>query len=296
VRLTNESNQAPKPEVFFVGYHHARELITAELPLYFVVYAATNFYANETLRWLLNRSEIYVVVALNVDGFSLFAANGYQRCSATGVDLNRNYGYSWNGTLSNVNPETYAGAAPFSEPETQAIRDFVLEHSFKYALSFHSGIQLILYPWAYTEEPTEDKEKFKEIAQGLSENSRGTKYVQANALYYSYGSWDDWMYGEVGVYALTCEIFVGFMFPSNYDVDPYLGWRVGMGEGQAEVDCIFNLFGHKVVYSHSTYMKDSILYLFNPLPENIEEVILTWLPVFFYMTDLAISDFQYASN
>ena len=35
IRLTNESNTHPKPKVFFIGYHHARELISAELPLYF---------------------------------------------------------------------------------------------------------------------------------------------------------------------------------------------------------------------------------------------------------------------
>jgi hypothetical protein len=50
-----------------------------------------------------------------------------------GVDLNRNFGYHWSdvsalhvqgGTQLNC-AETYSGRAPFSEPESQNIRDFV---------------------------------------------------------------------------------------------------------------------------------------------------------------------------
>jgi len=86
VRLTNESDLEPKPEILFVGYHHAQEQITAELALYFIVYAATNFGLNETMTELLNGCEIYVVVALNVDGFDLFEVNDWHRKNACLVD------------------------------------------------------------------------------------------------------------------------------------------------------------------------------------------------------------------
>lgn len=48
-----------------------------------------------------------------------------------GTDLNRNFGYRWGGQGSSQQPckETYAGAGPFSEPETNAIRKFVLNKS-----------------------------------------------------------------------------------------------------------------------------------------------------------------------
>lgn len=129
VRLTNENDTSAKPEVFFDGYHHAREQITSELTLFFVVYVATNYGSDITIADLLDNCDVYVVVALNVDGFDLFERNNRQRVNARGVDLNRNYDYAWTG----------AGEAPFSEPETVAIRDFTLAHHFKYALSFHSG-------------------------------------------------------------------------------------------------------------------------------------------------------------
>jgi murein tripeptide amidase MpaA len=79
IRLTNESNTHPKPQLFFVGYHHAREPISAELALYFVVQTASGFGHNATITRMLNYAEIYVVVALNVDGFEAFKNNEWQR-------------------------------------------------------------------------------------------------------------------------------------------------------------------------------------------------------------------------
>ena len=320
VRLTNESDQKPKPEVLFVGYHHAREPITSELPLYFVVEAATNFGLNETVTELINKSEIYVVVALNVDGFDLFEANDWQRKNACptdedddhlidedppededqdgfieqlidytdpqhpsfirwegtdndgdgqcaedwigGVDLNRNYDYGWEGGVTSPRSEIYGGPAPFSEPETQAIRDFVLEHNFMYAISFHSGVELILYPWGYTYAPPPDEAKFIDIAGNLSSISGGTPYMQSSDLYTSHGIWDDWMYGVKGVLALTCEIFSNDTWEGVSDPGPY----------------------------PNTSWEGGLRYMFNPFPECIENVVLRWLPVFFYVTNRTINE------
>jgi len=203
IRLTNESLNRPKPKTFFVGYHHAREPISAELPLYFIVKAVTEFGTSAILTHMLNYSEIFVVPALNVDGFDAVKRNHWQRKNAHpsdedadglfdedppddedgdgyveylfsssnfirwegfdddgdglfnedwvgGVDLNRNYGYQWNASCQSGSPnpidQAYRGPAPFSEPETQAIRDLAMFHNFKYAVSFHSGAELILYP------------------------------------------------------------------------------------------------------------------------------------------------------
>ena len=48
-----------------------------------------------------------------------------------GVDLNRNYAVSWSkegGSSSKPCDENFRGDFPFSEPETRAIRDFLLDH------------------------------------------------------------------------------------------------------------------------------------------------------------------------
>jgi hypothetical protein len=317
IRLTNETNTHPKPQVFFVGYHHAREPITAELALYFTVQAVTNYGTNATITRMLNYSEIYVVVALNVDGFDLFKVNDYQRKNTRptdedyddlidedppedenqdgfieylvnttnwefirwegtdndgdgeyaedwigGVDLNRNYDFQWQGGSSNPQSEIYKGPAPFSEPETQAIRDLVSEHNFTYAISFHSGAELILYPWGYTKLPCPDEAKFIEIAQDLSDLSGGTTYEQSSDLYISYGTWEDWIYGAKGVFGFCCEIFFNETWEGISKPGPY----------------------------PNTVWLDGLKYWFNPFPNGIESTILRWYPVFFDITGRAITE------
>lgn len=58
-----------------------------------------------------------------------------ESCDATkaGVDINRNYGFRWGETedthndkeLTECATESFMGTKPFSEPETQAMRDFL---------------------------------------------------------------------------------------------------------------------------------------------------------------------------
>jgi hypothetical protein len=45
--------------------------------------------------------------------------------------------------------ETYAGRAPFSEPETKALSDYILlnKQNIKVYLGVHSYSQLLLSPW-----------------------------------------------------------------------------------------------------------------------------------------------------
>ena len=314
-RLTNENVGEPKPEVLFVGYHHAQEPISAELPLYYVVDAVTNYGLDENATNLLNTRQIYVIVALNVDGFDLFESNDRQRKNARtidedsdgsidedppedlngnglieilinhtdpynpefmgyegadndtdgvngedwigGVDLNRNYPVAWEDAVSDPSSSVYRGPAPFSEPETQAIRDLVLEHNFTHAISFHSGLEFIIYPWGCTADPTPDDAKFVEIAQDLSSITGGTQYDSPTVMH---GIWDDWMYGEAGVLALTCEIFRNETW-MNAIIEPG-------------------------PYPHTSWLGGA-MWLYNPFPSGIETVIQRWLPVFTYIADLA---------
>lgn len=102
---------------------------------------------------LLNDNIMCFMPAFNVDGylaiekyykeFSKFVKirknrNPTSNCPRTqdiGVDLNRNYGYGWDvpGDGSSTNPcqEDYRGPAPFSEPETQAMKAFVEKYQTK---------------------------------------------------------------------------------------------------------------------------------------------------------------------
>ena len=67
--------------------------------------------------------------------FTLWKANG------RGVDLNVNFQADWGCGAANVRrpgPENYIGPAPFSEPETRALRDLTLALSPDATISFHT--------------------------------------------------------------------------------------------------------------------------------------------------------------
>jgi len=322
IRLTNENVTHSKPKVFFVGYHHTRELISAELPLFFAVEAVTNYGVNATVTHMIDNSEIYIVAALNVDGFDAAKANEWQRKNVHpfdedgdglvdedppddadgdgyiealwqrngtewsfirwegidedgdglmnedwigGVDLNRNYGYAWNASAqsgsTNPQSETYKGPKPFSEPETQAIKDLALQHDFKYAISFHSGTELIIYPWGCTNTPTPHDSIFKEIAANLSSLINAPHGQSGSGLYTASGLWDDWMYSNRSTLAFTCEIYKNSS-AWQYEPGPYLDswWEKGVFE------------------------------FFNPEPNNIETVISRWLSAFTYVINRAITE------
>ena len=65
-----------------------------------------------------------------------------------GIDLNRNYGALWGGPGTSDNPAdpTYRGPAPFSEPETQAIRTLISTRQVTTVITNHTFSNLILRP------------------------------------------------------------------------------------------------------------------------------------------------------
>ena len=50
------------------------------------------------------------------------------------------------GSSGQTSSNTYRGPSPHSEPETRAITKFMLKRDFKFAISYHTFGNLILYP------------------------------------------------------------------------------------------------------------------------------------------------------
>lgn len=120
------------------------------------------------LTYLWNRT--HSVIMHNIDWYFLPAANpdGYQysrltdrlwsknrhfntNSSCFGVNLDRNFGYKWGGAGSTDNPckNLYKGANKFSEPETRAVKNFLLnmKNYLGAYISFGGYGQEIAYPW-----------------------------------------------------------------------------------------------------------------------------------------------------
>ncbi len=144
-----------------------------------------------------------------------------------GVDVNRNYGYMWGyddwGSSPSPWADTYRGEHAFSEPETQAIRDLALQHSFVFSISYHSYGELILYPWGYVDEDTPDHKLFTDIA---AEMASYNGYAYGNAkdgiIYNTNGDADDWFYGDLGTFAYTFELGTMFIPPESQIEDIWL--------------------------------------------------------------------------
>jgi len=81
---------------------------------------------------------LVIVPLANPDGYQLGrVARG--RFNGAGVDLNRNWGCDWSPTAYSRQQRVNAGAAPMSEPETQALAEFILQLRPAGALFFHSA-------------------------------------------------------------------------------------------------------------------------------------------------------------
>jgi len=220
VQLEEES----EAEVCITGCHHAREWISVEVPFYVAQHLLDSYATDAHIRNLVNQSEVWIVPLVNPDGleysihfYRYWRKNMRDNQNGTfGVDPNRNYGYQWGydnlGSSPDSSSYVYRGPGPFSEPETQAIRDLVNQRSFQVLISYHNYSQVILYPWGYTNQPTEMDEVLETMAREMSwrmqaVNGRIYGYGQGGGeLYLTNGDTVDWAYGEKGIPAFTIEL------------------------------------------------------------------------------------------
>ena len=132
-----------EPEVLYTALHHAREPQGMMQMFYFMYYLLENYSSNPAVQYLVNNREMYFIPVVNPDGYEYNRStnpNGggmwrknrrLNTGGSYGVDLNRNYGpYNyWNatngGSSTSPSSDTYRGTAPFSEPETEIIRNFL---------------------------------------------------------------------------------------------------------------------------------------------------------------------------
>src|SRR5574341_470554 len=202
-----------EPEIFFNSLTHAREPMGMEVALYFMRYLADNYGSDARGDSIVNNREIWFVPLVNPDGYAyneLIAPDGggFWRKNRRnngdgtfGVDLNRNYGHKWGYNNSGSSPftgsEVYRGTGPFSEPETQAMRDFALSHNFVIAVNYHTYGDDFLYTWGYSGFQPPDRLVYQvlaETATWVNNYTWGPAYL---TLYETNGDADDWMYGEM---------------------------------------------------------------------------------------------------
>lgn len=237
VKISDNPNVSEgEPQILYTALHHAREPASLQQLIYFMWYLLENYDTNESIKQIIDNSELFFVPCVNPDGYifnETIEPNGggmwrKNTRDSHGVDNNRNYSYIdengnevWNtsGTSSNPYGNTYAGDGPFSESENRAIRYFVESNNFKIALNNHTYGNLLLYPYGYDyNQTTEDDDIFQFISSALVSENNYDNIISAD-LYPAAGDSDDFMYGMLNtennqvrekIFAMTPEIGSSF--------------------------------------------------------------------------------------
>ncbi len=235
LRVTNSAT-SNKPGVVYFGGEHAREWITTTVPTYFARHLLSQYGLDSAVTNLVNNVEFYLIPVFNVDGYEYsrstdryWRKNRRSNGNGTfGVDLNRNWSVGWGGAGSSgvSNTETYRGSAPFSEPETQVLRDFFLSRpNIRAQLDIHSYSQLVLWPFGYTSTHSPDQSVYSEIGntmRNLISSVFGTPFTAGpvySTIYPASGISVDWTYAERNILSYTFELrdtgFFGFTLPAD---------------------------------------------------------------------------------
>ncbi len=224
----------PRPYAFlFTGMIHAREFIAGEACLHIARRLLEDYRGGDvTVRKIMDCAEVFVLPVINPDSFAKNVdsyADGrvfgwMTRHNANGVDLNRNFddrfeSRAWTNSVSFPPPfnEEYAGPHPFSEAESRAVRDFVIERKqIIAAMNFHSVSNVVLYQPGSCMDRYESQ---RALAHCIADEMGYDAVQLSEFLEYSAGRWatlirhptvegslDGWLYQKRGISSFLAEI------------------------------------------------------------------------------------------
>ncbi len=240
LKLTNAAVAGDKPRLFVNAAIHAREYTTAPLVLEFARWLVNGHGTNADATWILDHHEVHLMLHTNPDGRKR-AESGLSwrknvdnnHCGNTntrGVDLNRNFSFTWNstggqGSSGSACSLTYRGPAAASEPETQAVESYIRSlwpdrrgpgpndaapaDTSGIHLDIHSFSQLVLWPWGETATPAPNGPALQTLGRRLA-YFNGYTPMQSIGLYPTDGTSDAPSYGELGVASFTIELGSAF--------------------------------------------------------------------------------------
>ncbi len=232
----NPGLEEDEPEILFDGLHHAREHLSAEMPIY-ILDLLTRQYGKSTelgkrVTKLVRKRRTWIVFMLNPDGLQYDLGGSPYRAwrknrqptpgsQRIGTDINRNYGYKWGccGASSGTpSARDYRGPRRWSTPEARALRDFVDSRvvggrqRIRTHVSFHTAGELVLWPYAYTRKDlppdmtAQDLAAFRAMGRAMADTN-GYRAMQSSSMYPSDGDLIDWMYHRHRIFSFTFELY-----------------------------------------------------------------------------------------
>lgn len=235
------TDESSEPEVLYMGLQHAREAIGGSSMIFFMQYLCETYGTDSRIKDLVDNREIFIIPCMNPDGWEYNRNNGgagagwrkNRRNNGSGfwgVDLNRNWSVDWSNCSapivgsptscgsSNPGDDTYYGPSSFSEPETQAVRDFTYAHHLVAMIDQHSYGPYYSLPFGRPSLPSNvmpalDQQFYDYIASAMGTYNGMRAGNSPQALGYEVaGGVKDWMLkGNIGtgskskVYGMTGE-------------------------------------------------------------------------------------------
>jgi len=241
LKLTNQTSNGDKPKLFINSAIHAREYATAPLNLDFARWLLEGYNNDADATWILDHHEVHLMLQTNPDGRKRAEAGISWRKNADqdycgpngnrlGVDLNRNFTFSWNstngvGSSGNTCLATYRGPQAGSEPEVQAIQTYVRSlwpdrrgpnqndaapsDTSGIHIDIHSFSELVLWPWGDVNQAAPNGAALRTLGRKFA-FFNGYSPQQSIGLYPTDGTSDSISYGELGVAAYTFELGTQF--------------------------------------------------------------------------------------
>merc|ERR1711993_187122 len=162
-----------KPNVKYVANMHGNEAVGRELMLHLILHLVQNYVSDYYIRWLLDNTRIHIMPSMNPDGFEVATEGtcqgGQGRYNARGFDLNRNF------------PDYFKQNNKRSQPETEAVKEWLSKIQFVLSGNIHGGALVASYPFDNTPNSifssvlsspslTPDDDVFKHLAATYSLN------------------------------------------------------------------------------------------------------------------------------
>ncbi|OPX17552.1 hypothetical protein BXT86_05875 [candidate division WOR-3 bacterium 4484_100] len=192
MRVTdNPQIEEQEPEIRLAGNMHGDENIGTEITLYFLRYLLTNYSSNPQVQNLVNNREFWILPTLNPDG-----KVAVTRQNANGVDLNRDYGYFWEGWGNSP--------APSSQIENKVLMAHLEENNISLEYNYHSTALYVNYPWDYHPADPPDSDYIITLSQ-IYADSANLNPINGYDWYQVTGSLQDYTIGTSGCLAWTVE-------------------------------------------------------------------------------------------
>jgi murein tripeptide amidase MpaA len=226
-----------KPVVVLNSLQHAREWITVTSNLFMTTELLSKYNTDAAAKAILDEYELVIIPISNPDGYNHTWTNNRlwrknRRVTGTntrGIDLNRNWSVGWglsSGSSGSLSSDTYRGPSPLSEPETQALSNYMLGVPKVVAhIDIHSYSQLILRVWGHKYEDPNGLASINRIGNAMRNSilaATGANYTFGGSeiLYLASGTAPDWVFGTLGAFSVTAELrdtgTNGFVLPTSF--------------------------------------------------------------------------------